>query len=112
MAYCYAFYFSYLSVHNQEKMSIDDLKKLAYLARLDIDEREIDKFSGDLEKILEFTAQHVAMNIDAVEPLSHPLDLSQRLRSDQPEDFKHREKFQKLSSKHKDGYYLVPKIID
>ncbi len=45
-------------------------------------------------------------------PMAHPLDFSQPLRDDISIDDIDREKNQNDSSKTKDGYYIVPKILD
>ena len=47
-----------------------------------------------------------------MDPMAHPLDFSQPLREDISTDNINREKNQNDSSKTKDGYYIVPRILD
>ena len=45
-------------------------------------------------------------------PLAHPLEVFSRLRVDNVTEIDQRENFQADSSKIKDGYYIVPKVIE
>ena len=47
-----------------------------------------------------------------IAPLAHPLDLFSRLRIDEVTESDQRENFQENTVETKDGYYLVPKVID
>ena len=47
-----------------------------------------------------------------VAPLAHPLEVFSRLRTDNVTESDQRENFQSNTSETKDGYYLVPKVIE
>ena len=51
-------------------------------------------------------------NTSDVQPLTHPLDVSQRLRADSITEKNLREKFQRIAPKVEAGLYLVPKVIE
>jgi aspartyl-tRNA(Asn)/glutamyl-tRNA(Gln) amidotransferase subunit C len=86
--------------------------KNAHLARLHVPEEEIAAYTAKLTRILDFIVQMNAVDTSQVEPLAHPLDVSQRLRSDSVTEPNLREKYQKIAPCVEAGLYLVPKVID
>ncbi|MDH5423376.1 MAG: Asp-tRNA(Asn)/Glu-tRNA(Gln) amidotransferase subunit GatC [Gammaproteobacteria bacterium] len=95
-------------------MSLDaeQVKKIAHLARLEINEADIPSYAGTLSNILELVDQMSAVNTDDVEPMAHPMDANQRLRADVVTENNQREKFQAIAPKTEDGLYLVPQVIE
>lgn len=95
-------------------MSIDaeDVKKIALLARLKIEETDIPDYVSNLSNILDLVARMSAVNTEGVIPMSHPLDAIQRLRDDVVTESDRREDFQAIAPKTQDGLYLVPKVIE
>ena len=90
----------------------DDVKKIAHLARLNLSEEDKTLYTSQLSNILNFVAQMDTVDTQQVEPLAHPLDLSQRLRPDQVTETNQRDKFQAIAPQVKAGLYLVPKVIE
>ena len=90
----------------------DDVKKIAHLARLAIDEADIPGYATNLSNILNLVEQMSAVNTDAVTPMAHPLDAVQRLRSDEVTETNQREHFQEHAPNVEDGLYLVPKVLE
>lgn len=95
-------------------MSLDaeQVKKIAYLARLEINEADIPGYAETLSSILDLVDQMAAVNTDDVEPMAHPMDASQRLREDVVTESNQREHFQSVAPATEDGLYLVPKVIE
>ncbi len=93
-------------------MNREEVKKLARLARLDISDKELDELGADLGEILHFIERLSAADLRGTEPLAHPLDICQRLRADVVTEDDQRESFQQTAPDSRDGYYLVPKVID
>ena len=95
-------------------MSLDaeQVKKIAHLARLEINEADIPGYAETLSSILDLVDQMSAVNTDDVEPMAHPMDASQRLRADIVTETNQREKFQSVAPKTEDGLYLVPQVIE
>ena len=95
-------------------MSLDaeQVKKIAHLARLEINEADIPGYAETLSSILDLVDQMAAVNTDDVEPMAHPMDASQRLREDVVTETDKRERFQSVAPKTEDGLYLVPKVIE
>ena len=95
-------------------MSLDaeQVKKIAHLARIEINEADIPGYAETLSSILDLVDQMAAVNTDDVEPMAHPMDASQRLREDVVTETNQRELFQSVAPKTEDGLYLVPKVIE
>ena len=93
-------------------LDADEVKKIAMLARLQIDESDIPSYVTNLSNILDLVAQMEAVNTDGVLPMSHPQEAVQRLREDVVSEENQRERFQKMAPATDDGLYLVPKVIE
>lgn len=89
-----------------------DVEKIAHLARLGLDEAEIPQTTATLNNILGLIDAMQAVDTDAVEPLAHPLEATQRLRADQVTEENHRDAYQAIAPAVQDGLYLVPKVLE
>ncbi|MBL1272588.1 MAG: Asp-tRNA(Asn)/Glu-tRNA(Gln) amidotransferase subunit GatC [Oceanospirillales bacterium] len=93
-------------------ISREDIEKVAVLARIRLDEEQIPALENDLGNILSLVDQLSAADTDSVEPLAHPLDAVQRLRTDDVTETNQREAFQAIAPATEDGLYLVPRVIE
>ena len=95
-------------------MSLDkkDVEKIAWLARLSMNENDIPGYVLELSKILELVEQMNSVNTQDITPLAHPLDLLARLRNDVVTESDQRDYFQKNAPAVEGGHYLVPKVIE
>ena len=95
-------------------MSLDrqDVEKIAHLARLSVSESEVEQYSGELSKILDFVDQLNQVDTESVTPMAHPIEVSQRLRTDEVVEQDQREAYQQCASAVENGLYLVPKVIE
>jgi aspartyl-tRNA(Asn)/glutamyl-tRNA(Gln) amidotransferase subunit C len=57
---------------------------VARLARLELSEDELGRFSGELSKVLDYIETIEELDLDDVEPTSHVVDVVDRLRPDEP----------------------------
>jgi len=89
-----------------------DVEKIAHLARLAIDEADIPAYAHNLSNILDLVEQMSAVDTENVSPMAHPLDATQRLRSDEVTETNQREHFQEIAPSVENGLYLVPKVIE
>ena len=90
----------------------DTVLKIAQLARIHMDEQELDTYRGALTKILSLVEQMNAADTEDVEPLAHPLDRRLRMRPDEVTEVDQRDALQEVAPAAEDGLYLVPKVID
>jgi aspartyl-tRNA(Asn)/glutamyl-tRNA(Gln) amidotransferase subunit C len=95
-------------------MSIDstEIEKIAWLARLSLDQDELSASEGAMSRILDLVAQMNSIDTTDIEPLAHPLDIKARLRLDEVTETDQREHFQQNAPATEDGHYLVPKVIE
>ncbi len=93
-------------------LSVMEVKKIAHLARLGIEEQNIDAYASDLNGILTLMTQMAELETQNVKPMAHPMDQVQRLRVDEVTEFNQRDDFQMIAPKTEEGLYLVPKVID
>ncbi len=93
-------------------ITAEEVKKIAYLARLSIQEENIQMYANNLSGILDLVAQMDAVDTDSVEPMAHPQDVSQRLREDKVTETDQREKFLQNAPATEEGLFLVPKVIE
>ena len=90
----------------------EDVRRIATLARLRIDDQEIDQYAADLSNILDLVDQMNQVDTSGVEPLSNPHDASQRLREDEVTEPNLRDEFQSIAPDVEDGLYRVPRVIE
>ncbi len=95
-------------------MSLDreEVLKIAHLARLGVDDAELERYADELSNILDMVNRMNAVNTSGVTPMAHPLDGKQRLRPDVVSETDQREVFQEIAPAVSDGLYLVPKVIE
>jgi aspartyl-tRNA(Asn)/glutamyl-tRNA(Gln) amidotransferase subunit C len=95
-------------------MSLSDaeVRKIAWLARIEIKDADSAGYAHDLTKILDFIEQMNEAETADVAPMAHPLAETQRLRADAVTEQNQRESFQALAPQVEAGLYLVPKVIE
>jgi aspartyl-tRNA(Asn)/glutamyl-tRNA(Gln) amidotransferase subunit C len=93
-------------------LSAVEVKKIAHLARLGIEEKDVSAYAQDLSGLLDLVAQMNALDTGSVKPLAHPLEVFQRLRPDVITESNQREHFQAIAPQVEAGLYLVPKVIE
>jgi aspartyl-tRNA(Asn)/glutamyl-tRNA(Gln) amidotransferase subunit C len=90
----------------------DDVRSIAQLARLHIEEDAVDHYVDEISSILALVDQMNQVDSHDVEPLSNPLDAVQRLRTDEVTEQNQRDKFQQNAPDVSEGLYLVPRVIE
>jgi aspartyl-tRNA(Asn)/glutamyl-tRNA(Gln) amidotransferase subunit C len=89
-----------------------DVEAIAHLARLTLSEADIPAYATSLSSIFELVGQLNAADTDAVDPMAHPLNMSQRLRADEVTETDQRDSYQTNAPQVEAGLYLVPKVIE
>lgn len=93
-------------------LSLDDVSRIARLARIEISAAEAEQTRDQLNNILAFVEQLQAVNTDGIEPMAHAVDVVQRLRPDAVTESDRRDDFQAIAPETEAGLYLVPKVIE
>lgn len=93
-------------------LTIDDVKKVAMLARLATTEQEAQTAHAQLSAIFGLIAEMQAVDTTGIEPMSHAQDVTQRLREDRVTEVDQRGLFQSVAPQVEAGLYLVPQVIE
>ncbi|MEX2132268.1 MAG: Asp-tRNA(Asn)/Glu-tRNA(Gln) amidotransferase subunit GatC [Pseudohongiellaceae bacterium] len=89
-----------------------EVEKIAQLARLKVNDDEAAQVADRISSILALIDKMQTVDTTNVEPLSHPLDAIQRLRTDTVTETNERDYLQKIAPATEAGLYLVPKVIE
>ena len=90
----------------------DQLQRIALLARIDVSAEELSGVTERLNRVLGLIDQLQAVDTEGIAPMSHALDLVQRLRPDEITEPDRREAYQRGAPAVDQGLYLVPKVIE
>ena len=90
----------------------EQVKEIAQLAKLSINDSEIEQSTIELNNILSLMAELAEIETDQVEPMAHPLEMSQRLREDVVSETDLSEEFQAIAPKTGKQHFLVPTVIE
>jgi aspartyl-tRNA(Asn)/glutamyl-tRNA(Gln) amidotransferase subunit C len=93
-------------------LSLDDVRRIARLARIEVSAAEVERTAGQLNDILGFVEQLQSVNTAGIEPMSHAVDVVQRLREDRVTEIDRHADFQAIAPETEAGLYLVPKVIE
>ena len=93
-------------------VSLKDAEKIADLARLYITEEEKEKYTGQLNVILEYMEQLNKVDTSNVEPLSHPFELTNVFRDDEVQPSLPVDEALKNAPDKSGNYFKVPKVIN
>ncbi len=93
-------------------LKIEDVKAIAHLARIAIEEEKIPEYVKNLANVLHLAEQMDQVDTSEIEPMAHPLNAVQYLRDDQITETDQHEKYQRIAPAVEDGLYLVPKVIE
>ena len=93
-------------------LSVSDVKRIADLAYIEIDEDEAKETLIQLSGIFNLIETMQAVDTAAVEPMSHAQSVVQRLREDEVTETDQRELYQSIAPQVEAGLYLVPQVIE
>jgi aspartyl-tRNA(Asn)/glutamyl-tRNA(Gln) amidotransferase subunit C len=95
----------------QHKLTIEDAKHVAKLARLALDDQTLAKLTPQLESILEYVAKIGEVDVEGVEPMAHALPLANVLREDVVEAPLPIEKVLQNAPETDGPFFKVPKVL-
>ena len=102
-------------------LNINDIKRIAHLARIQINDDEAAQTLTKLTGIMGLIEQMQAVDTKGITPMSHSQDVVQRLREDVVTKTNQREVFQSIAPPlgngetklaTQDGLYLVPRVVE
>ena len=95
-------------------MSIDknQVKKVAKLSRISLDDNKLESLSKDLASILNFVEQLNELDTKKIEPLNSIVDKTLEPRSDKINDGKIKDEILKNSPDKNEDFFIVPKVVE
>ena len=93
------------------KITKDEVKKVAHLARLELNENEISDHAEQLEKILEYINHLEKIDTDGVPCTTRAIEVINVFRKDEKKNYNSTEEILELGPSREDKYFKVPKII-
>ena len=95
------------------KVTADDVKKMAALSMLNIEDSKIEEFRTNLEAILEHVLKLNELDTDNVEPTTYILDQKNIFREDIPDGNKFdKESLLRNAPKKEDDAFIVPRVVE
>jgi len=94
------------------KISNEEVKHIAKLAKLSLSDEEVEKYSKDLGDIATFVEQLNEIDISGVEPTAHILDKKNVFRKDEKKESFPREQILKNAPSKEAGCISVPKVVE
>ncbi|MFA0753658.1 MAG: hypothetical protein IMHGJWDQ_001437, partial [Candidatus Fervidibacter sp.] len=93
-------------------LSREEVLHVALLARLELDEAEIERYTWELNRILEHIEKLKELDTEGVEPTSHAVPLFNVFRPDEPREPMPREEVLMNAPDAVDGYFRVPRVVE
>jgi aspartyl-tRNA(Asn)/glutamyl-tRNA(Gln) amidotransferase subunit C len=94
------------------KITRKDVENVALLSRLELAENDVEKFTGQLNAILDYIDMLNKVDTEGVEPTAHVLPVKNVMRPDEPRPSLPRELALANAPEQENGYFKVPKIME
>ncbi len=94
------------------KITKEEVKKVAHLARLELNENEINNHAEQLKKILDYIRQLEKIDTENVDPTTRAIEVINVFRKDEKKKSDCKEELLDLGPSREDKYFKVPKIIN
>lgn len=93
-------------------LSREEVQKVALLGRLRLSDAELEKFTTQLNQIVEYVEQLQELDTEEVEPMAHPLPIQNVFRSDEVRPSVGLDAALGVAPKRDEHFYLVPPVLD
>jgi aspartyl-tRNA(Asn)/glutamyl-tRNA(Gln) amidotransferase subunit C len=90
----------------------DDVRKVARLSRIAVDEAHLDELAGELNSILGWIDQLNEVDISDVEPLTSVVETTLPMRDDVVTDGNIQDQILANAPRTEDGFFVVPKSVE
>ena len=90
----------------------EEINKIAHLARINVSKEELDQVEKKLVGIIALIEKMQEVNTDAIDPMSHALDINQPLREDSVTEKDIRDKSLPLAPHSEKSLFIVPQVIE
>ncbi len=93
-------------------LSMEDVRWVAHLARLELTEAEYEKLGSDLRAIVDYVDLLQAVDTDSVEPLAHPHNVENIFRADEPCEALPVDEALANAPDRREDFFGVPAVLD
>jgi aspartyl-tRNA(Asn)/glutamyl-tRNA(Gln) amidotransferase subunit C len=93
------------------RLTLDEVRHVAKLARLRLNEAQIEQYRAQLATVLDHVARLQAVDVEGIEPMSHPLPLTNRLADDVVEPSMPVVDLLRNAPAVEGSYLAVPKVL-
>lgn len=93
------------------RITAEDVRKVAQLARLDLPEERIATYTGQLERILDYVAHLQQVDTEGVPPTTRAVEVVNVTREDRVDPTPVREELLDLAPQREGDFFRVPKIL-
>ncbi len=93
-------------------VTAQDVKKIAKLSRLHVEDDRLEPIADDLNGILAWIEQLGEVDVEGVEPMTSAVDMAAPMRSDNVSDGGKREAVLQNAPKSDDGFFVVPRSVE
>ena len=95
-------------------MSVDTatVRRIAHLARIAVEESEVEHLRGEINAILAFVEQLSEVDVEGVEPMTSVTPMGMRQREDAVTDGGMADLIVKNAPATEDNFFLVPKVVE
>ena len=90
----------------------DTTRRVAHLARIRVEEDHLDPLAGELSRILAFAEQLGELDVEGVEPMTSVTPMGLRRRADVVTDGDRRDDILANAPETRDGFFVVPKVVE
>ena len=104
--------FNIENIKSMTKITKEEVKKVAHLARLELNEDEINNHAEQLEKILEYIKQLEKIDTEDVACTTRAIEVTNVFRKDEKKEYASNEELLNLAPSREDKFFKVPKIIN
>jgi aspartyl-tRNA(Asn)/glutamyl-tRNA(Gln) amidotransferase subunit C len=95
-------------------MSVDaeTVRRIAHLARIAVEEEEVERLRGELNAMLAFVEQLQEVNVENVEPMTSVTPMKMTMRADVVTDGDAATAVLKNAPASEGNFFLVPKVVE
>ena len=94
-----------------EKLSEQQVRHVAKLSRLDLNDQQIQHFAGQLAAVLDYISKLNELDVEGVEPMAHALEVTNVLRPDEPVPGMHVDTALANAPDKAPPFFKVPKVL-
>ena len=90
----------------------DTVRRVAKLARIAVEEEDLERMAGELNTILGFVEQLNEVDISGVEPMTSVIPIAMKMRADVVTDGGKADEVVANAPQSGENFFLVPKVVE